>query len=140
MKHIFTGIMLIVGLALIQGSALGQKSVDKKDRPSLCEIISHPDKYVGKEIKFFFVFCSGLWVTDLLSDPDCKDRLIEPSFRDKAFRDKIYKKSKKDGDGISKSGRFLFTGTLKKNPGDGGLPIRGLLQGYTMKLKSFSVP
>ena len=145
MKHYLQWIMLIVGLVTIQGSVLAQCKVAKMDRPSICEIAKHPDKYVGKKIEFFAVFSSGLMAPALLSDPDCDERVIWPSVdgdykKYEAFIEKIDKSLKKEEDSIFESGRFLFTGTLKKNPLGGRSPIKGLLQGYSMMLESACVP
>jgi len=135
-------VLAVVLLAFPGGlSAESKEEVVKVTR--LCDMINQPEKYEDREVKFVADFYSGFMQYELLSDPNCSEKLLLPSFEspdgtistaretiDKALKDQRYN--------VSLQATFVFTGILKKNAVRGVYPIKGLLQGYTMILISAS--
>jgi hypothetical protein len=108
---------------------------------TVCDIVRSPQTYVGKTIRFVGVFESPFGGPDLLSHSDCDQTLLLASFDSKdedsiALRERIVEQLEDDGTQLLLRGDFIFSGTLLKNRVSGHTPIKGLLQNYTLIIKS----
>ena len=120
------------------GSILAQSQPSKRKITTPCDIISSPEKYVGKKVRFVAVFKSGFMQPAVLTHASCNQSFIEPSY-DGIIVEKIIKNLKDDGSGLLQSAEFMFTGILRKDVVSVHVPIKGLLQNYMMIIKSAKV-
>jgi hypothetical protein len=119
------------------------ESYNNPKKIEFCEIVNNPQEYDGREITFVADYRQVFMLGDLLSDPACDDHVIYVSTANdpvsSKIRDKIYAELKDIDGGSTSVGRFKFVGFWRKNPSKSGVPIKGLVQGYTMLIRSAKV-
>lgn len=116
------------------------KSIDT-EIASFCLIAQNPKNYKGKMVQTTAIYQTSLMGQTLLLDSSCEEiSMLFAIDCDKKevcdeIKSKIEEALKSNQDSITQKVEITFIGVLKKNKHKGVVPIKGVLQNYTMHIK-----